>query len=62
MNDHSKEEYESDLKARLDILRTKLNDGKINIAPHLIEGFKSSLANIQYSENGDIRPLAKVIG
>lgn len=54
MNDHSKEEYESDLKARLDILRTKLNDGKINIAPHLIEGFKSSLANIQYSENGDI--------
>ena len=26
MNDHSKEEYENNLKARLDILRTKLND------------------------------------
>lgn len=54
MNDHSKEEYESNLKARLDILRTKLNDGKIKIAPHLIDGFKESIANIQYSEDGDI--------
>lgn len=54
MNDHSKEEYENNLKARLDILRTKLNDGKIKIAPHLIDGFKKSIANIQYSEDGDI--------
>lgn len=54
MNDHSKEDYESNLKARLDVLRKKLNDGKIKIAPHLVDGFQNSIANIQYSENGDI--------
>ena len=54
MNDHSKEEYESNLKARLDILKTKLNDGKIKIAPHLVDDLNNSIANIQYSENGEI--------
>lgn len=54
MNDHSKEEYESNLKARLDILKTKLNDGKIKIAPHLVDDLNNSIANIQYSENDEI--------
>ncbi|MGY8855883.1 MAG: hypothetical protein ACKVLO_00610, partial [Pseudomonadales bacterium] len=54
MADYNSEEYEYNLKIRLEILKKKINDGKIKIAPHLIDDFKSSIENIQYSEDGGV--------
>lgn len=54
MADYNDEEYEYNLKARLEILKTKINDGKVKIAPHLIDDFRNSIANIQYSEDGGV--------
>lgn len=54
MTDYNNEEYETKLKYRLEILKQKINDGKIKIASHLIDDFKNSIDNIQYSEDGGV--------
>jgi hypothetical protein len=54
MADYNDEEYEYNLKVRLEVLRAKINGGKVKIAPHLIDDFKNSIANIRYSEDGEV--------
>ena len=45
-----------DLTYRVNLLREELEKGKIKFAPHLIEGFKSSYAQIRFDANGLVIP------
>lgn len=48
----SNDERDEELRWRLEVLKSKLDEGKIHIAEHLIEGVQESLANVRYRRDG----------
>jgi hypothetical protein len=46
--------HEDDIRARLELLRQRLSDGKIKFAGHLVEGARASLAAVRYGPDGKI--------
>ncbi len=45
-------EYDEELRWRLELLKVQLEEGKVSIAPHLADDFERSLTAITYLENG----------
>ena len=43
-----------ELRRRLDILKRKMDDGKIHIAEHLADGFEESFGKVRYGADGEI--------
>ena len=52
--ENEKQEYEERLRWRLNLLKLKFEEGKINIAEHLAEDFKSSLGSVRVNADGEI--------
>lgn len=46
--------HEDDLRARLELLRQRLEEGQVKFAPHLTEGAKASLGAIRYGPDGKV--------
>ena len=45
---------DSELRRRLQILKKKMEEGKIVIAEHLSEGFRESFGKVRYGSDGEI--------
>jgi hypothetical protein len=45
---------DAELRRRLELLREYFEDGKIKIAPHLIDGFKESFGAVRYGSDGQV--------
>jgi hypothetical protein len=53
MEDYS-EEQKRELRRRLEVLREQIEAGRIDFAPHLLEGTKKSLMAVRYGADGEI--------
>ncbi|MBI5665695.1 MAG: hypothetical protein HZC49_11530 [Nitrospirae bacterium] len=45
-----------ELHRRIELLREKLETGKIHVASHLIEGFRNSISKVRYAKDGLVDP------
>jgi len=45
-----------ELHRRVELLKTKLNEGKLHIAPHLVDGFEASIRKIRLAADGLVDP------
>lgn len=50
----NQEERDEELRWRLELLRTKFDEGKIHVAQEFAEGFEKSLMAVRYSADGKI--------
>ncbi|WP_281017845.1 MULTISPECIES: hypothetical protein [unclassified Minwuia] len=50
----AEEDYDEELRWRLEVLRTQFEEGKIHIAEHLAADFERSLGAVRYRADGKI--------